>query len=409
MADLVLDMYLRGGSLEGGDGSNGSSTTLAIASYEQQEGDIFTRLANDVSICIHSREDGGKIGWVDNPNFGKAGENGYDNVTKKNEVVKELISSHVIEEVFKRRVKGGDVVKLPATTDDDSTTTTGWHLIRVDDLYIQLNPTQQKDDSPSKNRINKVRPKLKGSGVIPLSPLFQKVTDTNTDTEAINNGIDNEEDNAALSKMIYSIPNAKHYKILTAGCQMNVADSERIMGVLEGELGLTSLDDTEENVDPTLPFATASKSKTNKQTTPDILLLNTCTIRDHAEQKVYDALGPYASLKRAGKPLAIVVAGCVAQQEGEALLRRFPEIDLVLGPQYIPWLGDLLVEVGKGSQLCMTESMIWSEKGGSVLGSGGGSERGWNSSRDKDGDWMVPIKRGHSVRAWVNVIYGCNE
>eukprot|EP01082_Thalassiosira_pseudonana_P004748 g3954.t1 g3954 contig15:8238-9434(+) len=397
MADLVLDMYLRNGSLEGGDGSNGSSTTLAIASYEQQEGDIFTRLANDVSICIHSREDGGKIGWVDNPNFGKAGENGYDdddNVTKKNEVVKELISSHVIEEVFKRRVKGGDVVKLPATTDDDSTTTTGWHLIRVDDLYIQLNPTQQKDDSPSKNRINKVRPKLKGSGVIPLSPLFQKVTDTNTDTEAINNGIDNEEDNAALSKMIYSIPNAKYYKILTAGCQMNVADSERIMGVLEGELGLTSLDDTEENVDPTLPFATASKSKTNKQTTPDILLLNTCTIRDHAEQKVYDALGPYASLKRAGKPLAIVVAGCVAQQEGEALLRRFPEIDLVLGPQYIPWLGDLLVEVGKGSQLCMTESMIWSEKGGSVLGSGGGSERGWNSSRDKDGDWMVPIKRG---------------
>lgn len=409
MADLVLDMYLRGGSLEGGDGSNGSSTTLAIASYEQQEGDIFTRLANDVSICIHSREDGGKIGWVDNPNFGKAGENGYDNVTKKNEVVKELISSHVIEEVFKRRVKGGDVVKLPATTDDDSTTTTGWHLIRVDDLHIQLNPTQQKDDSSSKNRINKVRPKLKGSGVIPLSPLFQKVTDTNTDTEAINNGIDNEEDNAALCKMIYSIPNAKYYKILTAGCQMNVADSERIMGVLEGELGLTSLDDTEENVDPTLPIATASKSKTNKQTTPDILLLNTCTIRDHAEQKVYDALGPYASLKRAGKPLAIVVAGCVAQQEGEALLRRFPEIDLVLGPQYIPWLGDLLVEVGKGSQLCMTESMIWSEKGGSVLGSGGGSERGWNSSRDKDGDWMVPIKRGHSVRAWVNVIYGCNE
>ncbi|EED91777.1 hypothetical protein THAPSDRAFT_41246 [Thalassiosira pseudonana CCMP1335] len=169
--------------------------------------------------------------------------------------------------------------------------------------------------------------------------------------------------------MIYSIPNAKYYKILTAGCQMNVADSERIMGVLEGELGLTSLDDTEEN--------------TNKQTTPDILLLNTCTIRDHAEQKVYDALGPYASLKRDGKPLAIVVAGCVAQQEGEALLRRFPEIDLVLGPQYIPWLGDLLVEVGKGSQLCMTESMIW--------------------------NWMVPIKRGHSVRAWVNVIYGCNE
>ena len=87
----------------------------------------------------------------------------------------------------------------------------------------------------------------------------------------------------------------------------------------------------------------------------------------------------------------------MAQQEGEALLRRFPEIDLVLGPQYIPYLGDLLVEVGKGSQLCMTENMIWSEGGESDI------------SREKDGDWQVPIKRGHSTRAWVNVIYGCNE
>jgi tRNA-2-methylthio-N6-dimethylallyladenosine synthase len=183
---------------------------------------------------------------------------------------------------------------------------------------------------------------------------------------------------------------------------------------------------------------TRKKTINKKNQTPDILLLNTCTIRDHAEQKVYDALGPYAAMKRAGKPLAIVVAGCVAQQEGksariilialypsnryliklisqsndvllfllgEALLRRFPEIDLVLGPQYIPWLSDLLIEVGKGSQLCMTESMLWSESGGAAETKG----KGWNSSREKDGDWMVPIKRGHSVRGWVNVIYGCNE
>ena len=184
---------------------------------------------------------------------------------------------------------------------------------------------------------------------------------------------------------------------------MNVADSERIMGVLEGELGLKSLDslddDGDNGMDPSL--VTKPKSSTakpdSKKNTPDILLLNTCTIRDHAEQKVYDALGPYASLKRSGHPLAIVVAGCVAQQEGEKLLRRFPEIDLVLGPQYIPWLGELLVEVGKGSQLCMTEGMIWSEK------------KNRDSSREKDGEWMVPVKRGHSTRAWVNVIYGCNE
>ena len=184
---------------------------------------------------------------------------------------------------------------------------------------------------------------------------------------------------------------------------MNVADSERIMGVLEGELGLESLesldDDGNDGMDSSLVTKTKSSAakSDNKKSIPDILLLNTCTIRDHAEQKVYDALGPYTSLKRSGHPLAIVVAGCVAQQEGEKLLKRFPEIDLVLGPQYIPWLGELLVEVGKGSQLCMTESMIWSEKVNR------------DSSREKDGEWMVPVKRGHSTRAWVNVIYGCNE
>ena len=85
------------------------------------------------------------------------------------------------------------------------------------------------------------------------------------------------------------------------------------MGVLEKELGLTSLP-TNNDVDPSLMIATKKKKETQQ---PDILLLNTCTIRDHAEQKVYDALGPYAALKREGKPLAIVVAGCVAQQEGE--------------------------------------------------------------------------------------------
>ena len=184
---------------------------------------------------------------------------------------------------------------------------------------------------------------------------------------------------------------------------MNVADSERIMGVLEGELGLESLesldDDGNDGMDSSLVTKTKSSAakSDNKKSIPDILLLNTCTIRDHAEQKVYDALGPYTSLKRSGHPLAIVVAGWVAQQEGEKLLKRFPEIDLVLGPQYIPWLGELLVEVGKGSQLCMTESMIWSEKVNR------------DSSREKDGEWMVPVKRGHSTRAWVNVIYGCNE
>lgn len=404
MADLILELYLRGGSLP-----ENTSTTPSDGAYKTQEGDVFARLARDVSLCSDSREEGGKIGWVDNASHFERRNDSGKNIEELNAVVSELISPEVVREVFQRRVKGGDVIKLPAVGPEGDTSSERWHLIRVDDLHIQLQPSV--DAIGSKNKINRNRPKLKGSGATPLSPIFQKIDEKSkerVDEERLG-GMEDDQ-----SKVIYSVPNAKYYKIVTAGCQMNVADSERIMGVLEGELGLTSLDDAmDDSVDQSLIATTnkSSKKKENKVSkTPDILLLNTCTIRDHAEQKVYDALGPYTALKRAGRPLAIVVAGCVAQQEGEALLRRFPEVDLVLGPQYIPWLGDLLIEVGKGSQLAMTESMIWSEGGGSVLsGDGRGNSAGWNSSRDKDGDWMVPIKRGHSIRAWVNVIYGCNE
>ncbi|KAL7526425.1 hypothetical protein ACHAXR_001483, partial [Thalassiosira sp. AJA248-18] len=332
MADLIMGVYLKGGSLPGNE-----------ETYGKSDGDILARLAHDVSLCTDSREDGGKVGWVDNPNNQ---DNTADRLEKTNEVVYEMLSPDVIQMVFEKRVKGGDVIKLPASDDR------GWHIIRVDDLHIQLQPSSMSATG-SKNIINKKRKKLKGSGQIPLSPIFQKVDSENI----INKGIENDDEQ---SKTIYSVPNAQYYKILTSGCQMNVADSERIMGVLEGEMGLKSLESLNDGVDPSL--IVTPKSKNKKKFTPDILLLNTCTIRDHAEQKVYDALGPYTALKRAGRPLAIVVAGCVAQQEGEALLRRFPEVDLVLGPQYIPWLGELLVEVGKGSQLCMTENMIWSEK-----------------------------------------------
>ena len=116
----------------------------------------------------------------------------------------------------------------------------------------------------------------------------------------------------------------------------------------------------------------------------DVVVLNTCSIRDHAEQKVYDALGPHAARKRRGEPVAIVVSGCVAQQEGEALLRRVPEIDLVMGPQYTGRLADLLEGVGRGHQIVATDPTLITE------------------------DLSRPV-RGHATRAWVNVIHGCNE
>lgn len=95
-------------------------------------------------------------------------------------------------------------------------------------------------------------------------------------------------------------------------------------------------------------------------------------------------LGPYAKRKRAGEDVIIVVAGCVAQQEGHSLLRRAPEVDLVMGPQYANRIADLLEDVANGNQVVATEATHIME------------------------DSTKP-RRSSTVAAWVNVIYGCNE
>ncbi|MFO0210799.1 MAG: radical SAM protein, partial [Pseudanabaena sp.] len=155
---------------------------------------------------------------------------------------------------------------------------------------------------------------------------------------------------------------AHKYHIVTFGCQMNKADSERMAGVLE-DMGYQLTEESEE---------------------ADLILYNTCSIRDNAEQKVYSYLGRQAKRKRENPNLTLVVAGCVAQQEGEALLRRVPELDLVMGPQHVNRLGDLLSQVFNGNQVAATEEAYIEE------------------------DITTP-RRNSTVSAWVNVIYGCNE
>jgi tRNA-2-methylthio-N6-dimethylallyladenosine synthase len=154
----------------------------------------------------------------------------------------------------------------------------------------------------------------------------------------------------------------RRYNITTFGCQMNKADSERMAGILEN-MGFEWSED---------PFQA------------DVILYNTCTIRDNAEQKVYSYLGKQAKRKQKHPELTLVVAGCVAQQEGEQLLRRVPELDLVMGPQHANRLQDLLEQVFEGSQVVATEEIDILED-------------------------ITKPRRDSKVTAWVNIIYGCNE
>ncbi|MGD9295118.1 MAG: tRNA (N6-isopentenyl adenosine(37)-C2)-methylthiotransferase MiaB, partial [Roseobacter sp.] len=99
--------------------------------------------------------------------------------------------------------------------------------------------------------------------------------------------------------------------IKTYGCQMNVYDSERMAEALGGE----------------------GYEQTNLAEEADMVLLNTCHIREKAAEKVYSELGRLKLLKSANPDLKIGVAGCVAQAEGEEIMRRQPAVDLVVGPQ----------------------------------------------------------------------------
>jgi tRNA-2-methylthio-N6-dimethylallyladenosine synthase len=116
------------------------------------------------------------------------------------------------------------------------------------------------------------------------------------------------------------------FSVVTFGCQMNQHDSRRIGEVL-GSAGWTEASDPESS---------------------DLVLFNTCSVREKAEQKLRSEVGRYAPLKASRPQLMIAVAGCVAQQEGEALLKRMPLVDLVLGPDNIQELPALLADAELG-------------------------------------------------------------
>lgn len=116
------------------------------------------------------------------------------------------------------------------------------------------------------------------------------------------------------------------FTVVTFGCQMNAHDSSRMDEVLR-HAGYSAVDSPEE---------------------ADVVLLNTCSIREKAEQKLRSEVGRLGKLKAKRPDLVIGVAGCVAQQEGEKLLKGLPQIDLIIGPDNIPELPSLLAQVETG-------------------------------------------------------------
>ncbi len=151
----------------------------------------------------------------------------------------------------------------------------------------------------------------------------------------------------------------KKVYIETWGCQMNFHDSERMLGLLK-EQGYQEVDDPRE---------------------ADLILFNTCSIREKAEQKFFSQLGRTKHIKKRNPYVKIAVAGCIAQQRGENLKERAPYVDFVIGPQNITRVGEVL------------------EYDGGVF----------TEDNPRLADIDLPAIRKSPVTAWVNIMYGCNN
>jgi tRNA-2-methylthio-N6-dimethylallyladenosine synthase len=156
----------------------------------------------------------------------------------------------------------------------------------------------------------------------------------------------------------------RQFYVKTFGCQMNEHDSEKILEIL----------------DPSNYRVTSCIDEA------DLIFINTCTVREKAEHKAYSLLGRLGGLKRRKKGLLIAVGGCLAQQEGERLLERFPHVDLVLGTHNLHRLPDLLEEVrapkGRRCETCFYDMAPSME---------------------------VVSRRAGKVRAYVTIMQGCNN
>lgn len=168
------------------------------------------------------------------------------------------------------------------------------------------------------------------------------------------------------------------YKINTYGCQMNVHESEKIAGILE-KMGYTECVEGEN---------------------PDVIVFNTCCIRDTAERRALGNIGVTKAEKKRNPDLILAVVGCMPQQDGvaESLKERYPYVDIVLGTRNIAELGDEIVKVKEARSRIKKRS----DK----------KYRCFDTVQPQNYleiDEKTPQTRTSFPNAWINIIYGCNN
>ncbi len=155
--------------------------------------------------------------------------------------------------------------------------------------------------------------------------------------------------------------NNKKYYLETFGCQMNVHDSEKMAGILESE----------------------GYARTYEYKLADLIVFNTCSIREKAEQKFYSRLGRIKTVKTGRPDVKIAVAGCIAQQDGSKLTSRAPYVDYVFGPDNLRYVKEIAAESARQQHMLSENTSLTDE--------------------------ITPSIRKDAVKAWVNIMYGCNN
>ncbi|EJO5348810.1 tRNA (N6-isopentenyl adenosine(37)-C2)-methylthiotransferase MiaB [Clostridium botulinum] len=160
--------------------------------------------------------------------------------------------------------------------------------------------------------------------------------------------------------------NIGKFFIETWGCQMNEEDSEKLSGMLKKE----------------------GYERCQEKENADVIIFNTCCVRENAELKVYGNLGILKGLKAKNKNLIIAVTGCMMQQEGmaETIKKKFPFVDIIIGTHNLHNFPNYLNEVKKKS----TSVLKIQEKEGSIIEN-------------------MPIDRKNTMKAFVTIMYGCNN